>query len=377
MIVSYSVQKNDLADYCGKIFEGMGLSKENAGSVVNSLIDADLRNVSSHGVVRVSNYVNRLKNKGTVPNPCITHLVETPTTVTIDGGNGLGAIASEYAVTLARAKAKEVGIAVATVSNSNHYGTAAYWAIKLSGTDMVGLSCSNVEPLICVTGGASKGIGNNPVAYASPTRSFGHVCYDVACSMMAGGKLFEYQMANKQLPEGCFLDSTGKPTTDPFAAHLMRPFGGHKGYGIAVMVEMLTSILSGGKFGTSMGSQYGILDKPNHISHFFLAMRIDAFRSLEEYLDDADGFVNYLHNLPKSEGTESIYYPGELENRSKTAKLKDGILLRAQLVDELVELGRENGVPQHCEEFFRRNPVEVEGEEPVATPNREQRGIFK
>ena len=377
MATSYRVMAEDLAAYCEKIFVAMGEGAENAKSVTQSLIDAELRNVASHGVVRVANYTSRLKNKGSAINPVIKHLSEAASAVNIDGGNGLGAIASEYAVTVARNKAKETAVGIVTVCNSNHYGTAAYWAMKLAGDDMVGLSCSNVEPLICVTGGASKGIGNNPIACASPTRSFGHICYDVACSMMAGGKLFEYQMAGKQLPEGCFLDSSGKPTTDPFAAHLMRPFGGHKGYGLAVMVEMLTSVLSGSKFGDGMGSQYGILDKPNYISHFFLAIRIDALRNLDEYLDDADGFVTYLHSLPKSEGTESIYYPGELEHLSKAAKLKEGILLREQLVDELVGIGREHGVPESCEAFFKRVPIAVAEETAAQPAPRKQSGLFK
>lgn len=360
MIDFYRVDAAELTDYCADIFAGFGLHKNDAVNVARSLVDADLRNVTSHGVIRVSNYVNRLNGKGTVPRPIIKVEKETAVSALYDAGNGLGAIVSEQAVDMAINKAESSGIGIVLVKNSNHYGTAAYWSLKLAERGMVGVTCSNVEPLMAATNGKSKAIGNNPISFAFPTRSYGPICYDIACSKMAGGKLFAHKLMGTPLPPDCFLDVDGNPTTDPdeaFKATILLPFGGHKGYGLAVVVEMLTSILSGANFGKEMGSQYGILDKPNHISHFFLAFRIDLFRELEDYYKSADGFVRYLRSLPVADGAGHIYYPGEIENNSKADKLKNGLMLKPDLVDELIGFAREAGIPENRDAVLKSKPI--------------------
>lgn len=321
MSQNYKVDHRLLEEFVSDIFKKYKVSDKNAKMVSKALVDADLRNVISHGVMRVGNYVDRIVHGGATINPNITVVNETPTTALIDGDDGLGAIVSEFAVKMAREKAKQEGLSFITVRRSNHFGAAARWAIKLSGDDMIGFTGSNVAPTVCITGGKSKGIGNNPFSYAFPTKSYGHVCLDVACSVMAAGKMVaEYKLKGKKLPVGSYLDKEGNSTIDPEQAVLMMPFGGHKGYGLAVVVEMFTSILSGGNFGDAMGSQYGILDKPNHISHFFLALNIGALRDINDYKENADSFFEYLHNLPKSDGIEKIYVPGELENISRQIK---------------------------------------------------------
>ena len=356
----YKVDHSALEDYCQDIFKAVGLDDKDAAIVAESLVDADLRNVISHGVTRVGNYMDRLKNGGTNPHPNITVVQETGTTALIDGDDCLGSLISEQAVALARKKASDHGLGCVCVRRSTHYGAAARWSLKLAGDDMIGFTGSNVEPLMCVTGSNSKGIGNNPFSFAFPTGSYGPICLDVACSMMAGGKLFEYKRENKPLPVGCFLDADGHPATDPNQADVMKmlPFGGHKGYGLAVAVEMLSSILSGGKFGSDMGSQYNLLGSPNHIAHFFFAMRIDAFRPIEEYKKSADAFVDYLHALPRQEGVEQIYVPGELENKSKADKLANGLRYSCKQIDELEDYGRRAGLSAERAAFLREFPID-------------------
>lgn len=349
----YHINHKILEDYCTDIFFKAGLNTDDARTVSESLVDADLRNVISHGVTRVGNYLDRLRDGGAKLHPDIAVVSEGPTTAILDADDALGSIVSEQAVQLARQKAKIHGIAYVAVRRSNHYGTAARWAMKLAGDDMIGFTGSNVEPFICVTGGRTKGIGNNPFSYAFPTGKHGTVCLDVACSIMAGGKIFEYLRENKPLPEGCFLDSHGNPTTDANEAALMMPFGGHKGYGLAVVVEMLSSVISGGKFGAEMGSQYGRLDTPNHISHYFIAIDIEAFRAIDEYKHSADSYVDYLHALPHRTGIKRILVPGELENESKIAKLAEGIPFSVRQIEELEEYGRKAGLPDSRFAFLR------------------------
>ncbi len=358
MTRNYKVNYKELEEFVRDIFIKYGINEKNSKIISESLVDADLRNVISHGVMRVGIYIDRITNGGTTPNPNIRIINETPTTALIDGDNGLGSISSEVAVELARKKAETYGISFVTVRGSSHYGAAARWSLKLSGNDMIGMTGSNVEPLICVTGGKSKGIGNNPFSCAFPTGSYGHICFDAACSVMAGGKMLaEYKLPGKELPQGCFLDNEGNPTTDPNQASLMMPFGGHKGYGLAVAVEMFSSILSGGNFGNDIGKQYDELDKPSNISHCFMAIKIDAFRELKEYKCDADKFVEYLHSLPKGENVDKIYFPGELEQISKENKIKNGVLVQSLVIEDLINIAKKAGLCEDSWSFLKENPI--------------------
>lgn len=354
----YRVDHSALEAYCREIFTAAGLDGGDAQIVARSLVDADLRNVISHGVTRIGNYMDRLQKGGAKARPAIAVVSETPSTALLDGDDCLGSVVAERAVALAREKAKTCGLSYVAVRRSNHYGAAARWAMKLAGDDMIGATGSNVEPLICVTGGSSKGIGNNPFSFAFPTGAHGPVCYDVACSVMAGGKLFDYRREGRPIPEDCFLDGAGNPTTDPNSAALMMPFGGHKGYGLAVVVEMLSSILAGGNYGGAMGSQYGRLDAPNHIAHSFIAIDIAAFRPLEAYKASADGFADYLQGLPRRAGVERIVIPGQLENESKEQKIAAGIPFRPKQLAELEAYGLRAGLPPERSAFLRARPVE-------------------
>ena len=359
MVKNYRMDYLKLVDFVKEIFIKHGVNEENSLIISESLVDADLRNVISHGVMRACNYIDRITHGGTTPNPDIKIIHETPTTALLDGDNGLGSIVSEFAVKLAREKAEKNGISFITVRGSSHYGAAARWAIKLSGDDMIGMTGSNTEPLICITGGKSKGIGNNPFSCAFPTGSYGHICYDVACSVMAGGKMLaEYKLPGKNLPLGCFLDIEGNPTTDPNQAALMMPFGGHKGYGLAVVGEMFSSILSGGNFGYGIGSQYDSLDKPSHISHYYMALKIDTLRNLQDYKNDADKFVKYLHELPKSDDTKNIYFPGELERISKEDKIKNGVIVQSMVIEDLISIGKKAGLTEDSWSFLTEHPIE-------------------
>lgn len=349
---NYLVDYQKLEEFCRDIFMAKGLNAADARVVADSLVDADLRNVISHGVVRVGNYVDRLNHGGALAKPEIKVLKETPVSLLVDGGDGLGAVVSEYTVQKLREKAETSGMAFGVVIRSNHFGAAARWAIELAGDDMVAMAGSNVEPLICVTGGASKGIGNNPFTYAFPTGKYGTVCYDVACSVMAGGKMFEYRRENKTLPDGAFLDKDGKPTNNPHEASLMMPFGGHKGYGLAVVVEMFSSVLGGGCFGYEMGSQYGKLDSPNHIAHYFMVMRVDLFRKLDEYRASADGFVEYLHSLPRAEGVDHLYFPGEIEQSFKAKRMTEGLPLPGAVAEDLKRIATEAGLDASKADFL-------------------------
>ncbi len=329
------------------IFEKNGLTNEDAATLAGSLLDANIRGMHSHGVLRVENYIKRIQQGGTDPHADIRIVHETPFSATIDGGNGLGAIVSSRAVDICRRKAEENGIACVAVRNSNHYGTAAYYCERLAKNDMIAFSCSNVEPLMAPPGATRVAIGNNPFCMVAPAGRHPFISSDMATSQVAWGKVLDYRLKDQKLPGPWGVDENGSATDDPHAARFLAPMGAHKGYGIAVLLEILSSLLSGGQFGTDINSMYGTLDKPNNLSHFFMAMKISAFRDLQEYRDDMDRFIEYLQSIPTADGGH-IIVPGELEERNKQKALRDGIEITDGLCRELLEMafGPLTGAPE-------------------------------
>ncbi|MPN20303.1 putative oxidoreductase YjmC [bioreactor metagenome] len=194
-------------------------------------------------------------------------------------------------------------------------------------------------------------IGNNPFSVVVPACKHKSICADMATSMVALGKVLDYRLKNQPLPDGWAIDENGTPTNDSNAAKHLLPFAAHKGYGIAVILEVFCSILSGGDFGKSINSMYGNIDKPNNLSHCFMALRIDAFRDLEQFKADVDAFIDYLHAIPAAAG-HTILMPGEIEHNNKVRNQKEGIDLPENLITELAQIAESLGVDD-LQQYFR------------------------
>lgn len=357
MPASYCVFGPELEAFTQKIFKAAGVESAEAGLVAKTLVEANLRGVHTHGVLRVAIYLERLRQGGTACNQKAVVLQETPTTALLDGQNGMGATISQQAVELAREKAAANNVGLVSVRMTNHYGIAAYWAQKLAQQDMIGFTCSNVEPLMPATGAKLPTVGTNPFAFVIPGNRYPPVCLDVACSVVAAGKMFDYQSRNQEMPPNWFLDKEGRPTTDPFQASMVQPFGGHKGYGLAVMVEAMTALLSGGNFGHEFGKQYGDVKNPNHTSAFFAAVKIDAFRDLDAVRNSVDAYIDYLHSMPTAPGVDSVLYPGELEEKNRARSLAEGIALPENVVEELGKIADSLSLPPEDRAFLYSAPV--------------------
>ena len=211
----HNVQASKLENIVTAILEKNNVPTEEAQVVATSLVDADLRGVSSHGVVRLPIYLTRLQN-GVIPSKAKIEIVkETESTAVIDGKDGLGQVISKKAIDLLLEKAEKNAISAVTVRNSNHYGAAAYWASKIQEKNMIGFSFSNVEPLMTPPGGAAARIGNNPISIVVPTGDSRPIVIDMATSTVPLGKIVSAKSKGESIPEGWAVDSTGKPTTDP------------------------------------------------------------------------------------------------------------------------------------------------------------------
>jgi LDH2 family malate/lactate/ureidoglycolate dehydrogenase len=357
-MTNYIVNHDELKEYVKKIFMAFNVNDSDSDMVADMLVNSNLRGVNSHGVLRVSNYTNRLREGGMLPYTECTIVSETPTTAVIDGNNGLGAVACSLCAELARKKAMENNLGFVALRGINHTGTMGYWSMKIAQDDMIAIVGTADEPLMAAPGGKSVVIGNNPFSVAFPSNKHPGICVDMACSVSAFGKLLDYRLRNQPIPLGWFLDLDGKPTTDASKAAIMMPVGGHKGYGIAFAVEALASLLSGGAFGNEHGSQYNDLKNPNSCNIFFFAIKISAFRELEEFKESADSFIDLLCNSQKAEGVDHIYYPGEIEEKHKQKSLIEGIQLDEALVNELSEIALKAGIKGVHGEFLKAKVVE-------------------
>ena len=339
----HNVQADTLVKICSEILQKHDVPFEEAQVVANSLVDADLRGVSSHGVIRLPIYLSRLAN-GVIPGSVDVEIIkETESTAVLDGHDGLGQIVSKKAIDILLEKAENSPISAVTVRNSNHFGAAAYWASKIQEKDMIGFSISNVEPLMPPPGGAAARVGNNPISIVVPTGDSKPIVLDMATSTVPLGRILNAKSKGESLPEGWAVDSTGKPTTDPdkvVNGGFLYPVGGPKGYALAIIVDVLSALLSGGAVGKEINSMYNDINNPNCVSHFFMAIRIDAFLDPQLFYQSIGRYIQFIKDTPLAEGANGIFLPGEIEHLTKAKNVTAGINLPNSVVDDLVNLSK-------------------------------------
>lgn len=341
---NYLVPVQPLQDYVQKIFEAAGLSERDALCVAELLVHADLRNVRSHGVLRTVPYVEKIRQGGASLNSQYPVVFETPNTAVIDASGGLGALAGEKAVVLARAKAKEHGISMVVVRNSNHFGMGGHWALKLAGEDMIGMACSTTDLTMGPPGCKEPFMGNNPFSFAfKASDEFPEVCVDMATSGVAMGKAKDLAKRGLPIPSGWMLDKEGNDTTKVEDCYMMVPMAGHKGFGIAFVIELFATLLSGGVLSPDVNNQ-DLADTPELSSQCFACFNIAAFRDLKAFQADAAAYIRRLHRLPMKEGVGAAKYPGEIEYTHKQENLVQGVILPETLTGDLIALGRQFGL---------------------------------
>ena len=336
------VTEKQLKNFIYNIFLSAGLKNGEAEIAADNLVFANLTGHDSHGVLRTKIYIDRIKNGGVNLNPNIRTITETETTALIDADDALGATASYKAAQLAREKANKMGMSFISVKNSNHFGATAFWTSLIAQEDMISFACTNTEALMAPPGGKEVLLGTNPLSVCVPTGNHGALNYDIATSAVAQGKIFDARIKGITIPEGWGVDAEGQSTTDPNKAIYLVPFGGHKGFGLAVLVEILSSVLSGSVFGRQVNGMYEDTSKPNSVSHSFMSIKIDSFRNVVEFKNDMDRFIEHIHETNMGEG-QSVYYPGEIENINRKRREKEGIVLPESLVLELKEIAKTVG----------------------------------
>ncbi|MGH7265340.1 MAG: Ldh family oxidoreductase [Candidatus Rokuibacteriota bacterium] len=327
------------------IFERCGMSPEDAGMLAETLVGADLRGVHSHGVMRVPDYVHKLRRGGVDPRGRPRVVRESAGTLVVDGGNSMGQIGAHFAMRRAIERARTTNVSAAAVRGSNHCGAMAYFAMLALPEDMIGVATTNALPTMAPWGGVDRILGINPLAVAIPAAEERPVVFDGAFSHSARGKIQVYEQKGRPIPEGWAFDAEGRPTTDPRAAldGLLQPIGGYKGIGLALVFGVLATVLSGASYGTELGD-LGAGPKPGEDGHFFLALRVGAFEEPARFKRRVDGIVREIRQGRRAPGVERLYLPGELEAEAERRYRREGIPLNEVTVAGIASVAAELGV---------------------------------
>src|SRR5215471_12442275 len=307
------VSHRKLFAFCRCSFERLGLSAADARIVAENLLFANLRGVDSHGVIRMKIYADRLRAGGFKAKARPKVISDEPSAALLDARHGVGQVAAMAAMKLAISKAKRTGAAVVSVRNSSHFGASAFYAMRALESGMIGVAATNAGPTMAPTGGREGRLGNNAVAIAVPAEEFPPIVLDMATGAVAWGKIFVAQQEKRKIPLTWALDKEGNPTDDPnAAAHqgLIQPFGGYKGYGLSLLIDILTGVLSGGGFSTRVKTLYQQIESASQVAHTCAAVRINAFLPLNEFRRRMDEIIRLMHSCPTAPGVKRVFVPG-------------------------------------------------------------------
>ena len=327
-----------LEDYSASILSAAGLPEEDARLVAESLVDANLRGVDSHGISRIPIYAKRLQLGLVNARPNVRVVQENGSALVIDGDNGMGQVVMQRSLELALERLPSARTVSVAVRNSNHYGSGAYFAKKAVVANSAIFLYGNAPSTMSAWGGRERFLGTNPYTFGVPAGSREPMILDMATSVVARGKIIQAERLGEQIPEGWAVDINGDPTTDAQAALAgsVLPFGGPKGYGIALMVEVMAAMFSGANSGPEIGDLYDDLDRPQGVGAFFTLHDVAAFQPLDQF----GRRMEHLFEAIKHSGPENreVLIPGELEARAARRNEEQGITVPQAVIADLQKL---------------------------------------
>ena len=341
-----------LSAFAKNIFLAMGCSEADAVTATVSLLSADLRGVDSHGVARLSGYTRLWEVKRVNATPKISIVHETPSTAVVNGDSGLGLVVAPFAMQVAIDKAKNAGTGWVSVKNSNHFGIAGHHAMMALPHDMIGIAMTNASALVAPTFSIEKLLGTNPIAVAIPAGKEPAFVADFATTTAANGKLEILQRKNAAAPTGWVQTSEGQSSVDanelknggsllPLGGD--REHGSHKGYALGAIVDIFSAVLSGANYGPWVPPFPAYIAMPENmpgegIGHFFGAMRIDAFRTADDFKGNMDKWIQRFSTAKTIAGNEKVIIPGEPERAMEEERMKNGIPLVESVIEDLLVL---------------------------------------
>jgi LDH2 family malate/lactate/ureidoglycolate dehydrogenase len=351
------IPRSKLENICSSIFQQLGILKEEADDSAEILVAADARGIKSHGVQRMKRYADGIKANLIKGNVQPVVLRKTPVSLVLDAEGGMGLSLSRNAMKQVIAMAKEHGIGVCSIRNSNHFGIAGFYTEMAAKEDMIGVALTNTAALGVPTFAKKAMFGTNPIAFAAPGHGGRLFSLDMATTVTTRGVIELYEKEGRKIPPGLAVDVNGFPSDDPvrllddmlyMRGGGLLPLGaeqnlarGYKGYGLAVMVDILTALCSGGIFGEAVRDSAVTSAR---VCHFFMAMRVDIFRDTEEFKSDMDAMLDSLASLPPAEGAGRVFYAGLREQEAEEASGKSGVPLTGDTWDGLKYIAEALGV---------------------------------
>jgi len=344
-----------LRKFVEDVFTSLDVPEKDAKITADILITANRRGINSHGVARLERYVNYIKNNRMNPKTKITVIKETPVSLLISGGNGLGQVTAYKTMNMVIEKVKETGLCFATVRESNHYGIAGYYSMMALRENFIGISLTNSAPIVLPTFGKEAVIGTNPLSFAIPAERENPFVLDMSTSTVTRGKLEVYSRMDRPISEAWATDERGNPSreTAKILDNILKrkgggllplgggteETGGHKGYGLSVLVDILSGLLSNGTFGPMIYSN----KKRAGVCHFFGAINPEIFIPADEFMKNMDRFIKRLKATARVSGADNIYIHGEKEFANEK-KHKKTVPIYCKVLENLKCIGRKVGI---------------------------------
>lgn len=332
-----NVSVKDLTATIVRLLAAAGVPEEGAAMVADSMIQANLRGVDSHGVQILGTYLKRIRAGATNPNPTPRVVRSGPAFISVDGDSGLGAIPGTFAMKQVIEGARKTGIFLASCFNNTTFGAAFYYSRMAALEGLIGFAVSNAPPSMAPWGGRKAMLGTNPISISFPQRNGAPIVLDMATSAAAKSKIYLAREKGISIPDTWALDAEGRPTTDPEAAlkGLIMPLGGPKGYGLSLSVDLLTGALSGMGTLSKVASLHHGLDRGQNVSFTLAAIDPSLVSGGEAYLDRVEETADAIHACPPAEGVSRIFLPGEPEGLTEARRQTEGIPVPASVVAEI------------------------------------------
>jgi LDH2 family malate/lactate/ureidoglycolate dehydrogenase len=342
------VRPESLVTAVAGLFEGVGLSASAGRTVAGALADSDMRGMPSHGVMLVPMYLDRLR-AGSVSRWEEADVVVQHGAITVlDARHALGQLTGDQGMRLAIERSREYGVGVTVARHAFHFGGAYRYALSAAGAGCIGIAAANTRPLMPAPGGAEAVVGNNPLAVAVPAAEGAEpIALDIALSEAALGKIRLAAQEGREIPSGWATDAQGRPTTDPEAAiaGLLLPIGMHKGYGLALIVDVLTGVLSGGGSGRRVKGLYADVAAPNDAAHLFIALDVAAFGPIEAFNERVAALAAEVSGAARAPDVDRLYLPGERAAERHADAARRGVPVEGSTLEALRAAARDAALP--------------------------------
>ncbi len=355
-LIGKRIAPADLQRFCAEAMVRSGLSREDAAVSAEVLTTTDTWGTHSHGTRQIRPLMRAVKGGGIRPGARPVTLHEGPGWALVDAKAAMPMVVATRAMEAAITKAAAAGTGYVGVAHSSHFGAAGYYATLALRRDMIGLTMTNCDPCMAVTGGKTPVIGTNPIAFAVPAGQERPVFLDIATSVGAVTKIMIAKAMGRPAPEGWLRDLEGRPTTDASGypdRSVLQPMAGYKGYGLAVLVEVLCGVLTGAAVLSGVKGWINESGIAADQGHAFLAIDVSAIMPIEVFRARMDAMIRELKGAPKVVGVERIYLPGEMEWERREAALRDGLQLPDFVLSNLFGLAEDVGMVQEFVRLFR------------------------